>query len=48
MPETFYTSSQYYNLFFQMYVNGGLPFALRRVHPRHAARLLIDKSLDPV
>ena len=28
MPETFYTSSQYYNLFFQMYVNGGLPFPL--------------------
>ena len=29
MPETFYTSSQYYNLFFQLYFNRGLSFPLK-------------------
>ena len=29
MPETLYTSSQYYNLFFQLYFNGGLSFPLK-------------------
>ena len=28
MPETFYTSSQYYNLFFQLYFNWGLSMPL--------------------
>ena len=29
MPETFYTSSQYYNLFFQVYVIDGLSLPLK-------------------
>ena len=32
MPETFYTSSQYYNLFFQVYFNRGLPMPLKELY----------------
>ena len=31
MPETFYTSSQYYNLFFHVYFNRGLPMPLNKI-----------------
>ena len=39
MPETFYTSSQYYNLFFQVYFNRGLPMPLNDLAPVACTRL---------
>ena len=46
MPETFYTSSQYYNLFFQLYCNRDLSMPLTFYYPSYHTMEFEERHLN--